>query len=174
MTSFRQGSDDAERLFRFVVIFVQVPANTSPKCNRVRCNETVVDDLSVERQEDGVAQDRQRAMANDFFDWIGQTDNSVGFVRFLADADEKRMLLQIAEDVELSDQCVLPTGDDFPFVGRQPSRVLRNELVDQFPTFVQSIPNLAPGLRRQGRVLILVRELLGNDCQLLIDVAEQG
>ena len=57
--------DDAKLLFRPVVVFVQVAANTAPKRNRVWGNEAVVDDLPFEWQKHDIRQDRQ-AGADDF------------------------------------------------------------------------------------------------------------
>src|SRR5208337_1204826 len=109
--------DDAKLLLRPVVVFVQIAANTAPERNRVRGNQTVVDDLSLERQKHNIRQDRQ-AGADDFLDWIGQTENSVGFIGFVGGTEEDRVLLQVAENVESANQGMFPTGGNLQFLWR--------------------------------------------------------
>ena len=104
----RQGGNDAECPLRVLVLLVETPLDAAAEGDVVPGDQTIVDDLAPERQENRLDQPRQ-IWTDDFLQRIGQAQNTVGFVGGAAATEEDRVLCQIAENVELADDGMFPS-----------------------------------------------------------------
>src|SRR5271157_5851319 len=166
-----EASNDAVPLLEIVVGVVEFPADVAADDEVVARQQPVVDNPTLERQQDRLAQERE-FLVDHLLERVAQRHDAVGESRLLC-REEDRVLLQEPKDEELARHEIVPRPHDAKFVRVELVRVLLDEGVDEVEVLDQCVPDLESMVWREGDDLLRRSGGRLDDLEPLVDEERQ-
>src|SRR5208337_4201449 len=166
-----EASNDAVPLLEIVVGVVEFPADVAADDEVVARQQPVVDNPTLERQQDRLAQERE-FLVDHLLERVAQRHDAVGDGWFLH-REEDRVLLEVSEDIELARHEVMPRPHGVQFLRVELEWILLDEGVNEVEVLEEGVPDLEPVLGREGEDHLYRLGWRLNDLEPLVDEQHQ-